>query len=236
MRPCPVVLADRLAQGLFEILLSEDEHPVEAFAAHGPHSAFGGGIGPRGGHRSPGDPHTVRREDHIEGRRELAVAVTNQERSFHASLLEVPNEVARLLGHPGRGWPLGTPSQEDAACPQFEKEQDGQGLEAKRLDSEEVAGQDGPGLGAEEGSPRETAPAWGGWHTLFSQDGPNGGCADRITELEQFAPDALVPPARILPGKPEDLLAAVGRERWTPWATAPAESRPLAADQFPVPP
>ena len=114
--------------------------------------------------------------------------------------------------------------------------QDVKGLEPKRLHSEEVAGQDGPGLGAQEGSPRETAPAWGRWHTALPEDRPDGCAGDRVAQLEHLAPDALVSPARILPGEPEDQLAAVGRERWTAWVAAPAESSPFPSDKLPMPP
>src|SRR6266540_2818665 len=62
----------------------------------------------------------------------------------------------------------------------------------------------------------------------------DGGRRHRHSQLLEFALDAPVTPARVLPGQPHDQRNHVLGERWT--ATSRVGPRPLAGDQAPVPP
>jgi hypothetical protein len=58
------------------------------------------------------------------------------------------------------------------------------------------------------------------------EDPADGGCADAVAELEEFALDALVAPGLVLAGQPLDQRD----DRWVEgWATAAVRVRPLLA-------
>jgi hypothetical protein len=67
------------------------------------------------------------------------------------------------------------------------------------------------------------------------QQRPDRGGGDLMPELEQFATNPRIVPAGVLRRRPQDHVVAGGRERGPPRPAAPAERRPLAPDEFPVP-
>src|SRR6266542_553783 len=92
-------------------------------------------------------------EDFVEGAAELAVAVVDEE----SHPVEQPSEaeVARLLGHPGTGWIGRAARQMDTAALEFDEEEHIEAPKRECLDGEEVAGEHGCGLPAEELSPAQ---------------------------------------------------------------------------------
>ena len=143
MRARLVVVRDVLGQDAAQVRLVDDEQVVEALRARRADPALGVGVR---GRRAVGRAHDLDplgREDRVEGRRELGVAIVDEEAGRRARLLQRPGEVARLLRDPGGGRVGGAAGEVDAARADLEEEQDVQRLEEERLDGEEVAGQHG---------------------------------------------------------------------------------------------
>jgi hypothetical protein len=76
---------------------------VEEFAADAADEAFGDRVGPRCPHRCLDDADVDGGEDRVECRRELGVAVTDEEPKPAAGVVEVHEQVTGLLGQPGAG-------------------------------------------------------------------------------------------------------------------------------------
>jgi hypothetical protein len=110
-------------QHTFKVVASEDEDPVEAFAAYGADPAFGVGVGLRGSHRGRDDVDAVGPEDLVEEAGELGVAVADKEAACRHPFTDRHEEVAGLLGDPGAGRVGGHPGKMDAASIEFDQEQ-----------------------------------------------------------------------------------------------------------------
>ena len=95
-----VVVADVDAQYLFELTAGEDQDAVEAFVAHGSNPTFGDGVGVGGPYRGADDLDAFAAKDGIEARRELGVAVSDQEPDLAAVIGECHAHVAGVLGDP----------------------------------------------------------------------------------------------------------------------------------------
>jgi len=79
MRPVGVVVLDVLVDDGFEMLTTEDEHPVQTFTPDSPDEALGDGVGTGSFDRRSDDPDTFCPEDLVEAGRELGVAIPDQE-------------------------------------------------------------------------------------------------------------------------------------------------------------
>ena len=90
-------------------------------------------------------------EDLVEGAAELAVAVVDQKPHSFEQAGEA--EVARLLGHPRSARVGRAARQVDASAFEFDQEEHVEAAERERLNGEEVAGEHGRGLLAEEFAP-----------------------------------------------------------------------------------
>ena len=136
-----VVVRDVVGQDAAQVRLVDDEEVVEALRAHRADPALGVGVRRRRAVGRAHDLDPLGREHRVEGRRELGVAIVDEEAGRRARLLQRPGEVARLLRDPGGGRVGGAAGEVDAARADLEEEQDVQRLEEERLDGEEVAGQ-----------------------------------------------------------------------------------------------
>src|SRR6266545_7267797 len=87
---------------MLELAATEDQEPVEALPAHAADPAFGVGVRVRRLDRRSHDLDAFAAEDAGEGAAELRVAVVNQKARPRAAVVEVHQQVARLLAHPGR--------------------------------------------------------------------------------------------------------------------------------------
>jgi hypothetical protein len=120
------------------------------------------------------------------------------------------------------------------AAADFDDEEHVQALQGERaVDMEEVAGQHGRRLGAEEPSPGGVVVAdrrW--WDPAAFEDPADRGRADPMAEAEQFALDALVAPAGIVSGH---LFDQGDDGRVDGWAAGTAGICPVSGDQPPVP-
>ncbi len=105
------------------------------------------------------------------------------------------------------------------------------------FDGEEVTGQYGSSLSAQESLPAQARSPRRWRHPVAAQDAPNGRCGDLLPELAQFALDAAIAPARVLACQTQDQLLALARQRRSTKSAARAapEGSPFAADQLPMP-
>jgi hypothetical protein len=143
MRSVFVVVRRVLAQHGREVSAAEDQEPVEAFAAGASDPALG--VRPRlwRAHRRFDHADTFGAEDLVERARELAVTVTDQNpRPTGTLVVELHQQVPRLLSHPASVGVGRDPGQVDAAARHFDEEQDVEPPEKQRVDGEEVAFED----------------------------------------------------------------------------------------------
>ena len=96
-------MAKNLLKGGYALLVnSRSPQPVEALVAHGADPTFGDRIRVRGAYWCSDDSDAVGSEDGIEARRELGVAVSDQEPEPAAVVGERHAHVAGVLGDPTR--------------------------------------------------------------------------------------------------------------------------------------
>ena len=106
MRPVLVVVQRVGREDVLEVAAADDQDPVEAFAAHAADPALGVRPRPRCAHRRLDHADAFGAEDLVEVTGELAVAVADQKPRPDIFVVELHQQVARLLGHPARrpGW------------------------------------------------------------------------------------------------------------------------------------
>jgi hypothetical protein len=196
----PILLLDVLAQHYREVAPSGDQQVVEAFAAQGADEAFGDRVRARCPHWGAEDADVGAGEHRVEGGGELAVPVTDQEPKLLGSVAEVHQQVAGLLGDPGAGGMGGDSGDVHAAAAVLDHDEEVEAPEEDGVDVGEVDGEDRVGLGGEELSPGWAGASWGGVEAGGLEDRPDGGRGDLVAESDEFAVDASVAPAGILPG------------------------------------
>jgi hypothetical protein len=115
VRPVLVEMPDVSGEHVVEVAAAEDQQPVEALAADASDPALG--VRSRLGcpYRRLDDTDAFGAEDLIEVTAELAVAVTDEEPRTDAFVVELHQQVARLLGHPAAVRVGGDPGEVDAA-------------------------------------------------------------------------------------------------------------------------
>src|SRR6266536_2174161 len=101
MWSCAVVVTDVDAEDVVELAAADDQHSVEALAANSAHPALHESVCVRCLERCADDIDVLAREEGVEGARELGVAVMDQEPQLSIAVVELHEQVARLLQHPG---------------------------------------------------------------------------------------------------------------------------------------
>ncbi len=71
-------MVEVLAQDLDQVALAEDDQPVQTLSPQGAQYPLAGGIGAGSAERGSGDPDAGGREDRVQVRAVLRVAVANQ--------------------------------------------------------------------------------------------------------------------------------------------------------------
>ena len=127
----------------------------------------------------------------------------------------------------------GDAGQMDPPGLQFDEEQHIQPSQPDRVDGEEVARHDPGSLLAQERPPGRGRSPWGGVEAVAAQGGADHRRRDAHAKVEQFALDALVAPARVLPGQADDQLLHL-LVQWRPAGLA-IRVGPGAGYQPPVP-
>src|SRR2546422_8153413 len=95
-----VVMTDVDPENAFEVPSVHDQDPVETFATYCADPPFGEGVRARCAYGCADRPDAVGAEHFIEGGRELAVAVVDQEPDWLRPVDERLDDVPRLLGRP----------------------------------------------------------------------------------------------------------------------------------------
>jgi hypothetical protein len=102
----------------------------------------------------------------------------------------------------------------DLAGGDLEEEQDVDPFQEHGVDGEEVAGQDGVGLGSEELPPGRPAAARCGIDTGLVQDLPDGTGRCLVPETDEFALYPTMPPGRVLRSEAQDQVADLPADGW----------------------
>jgi hypothetical protein len=131
---------------------------VEALAAKRPHEPLRERVRLRRPDRRLDHPRAVPREDAVECRSELAVAVTDQEPSPAGALAEVHEKVAGLLDGPGSGRIDGNAQDVHGPGLDLHDEEDIHTPEQHGIDMQEVAGQNAGRLAGQELPPGRRRP------------------------------------------------------------------------------
>ena len=203
MRAMVIAVRDVFGQHRHQMAV-DDQHWVEQFAADSSDSSSGDPVRPRCPYRGAQDTHALAGEHGIERGGELAVAVPDQKPELGCAVAEVHQKVARLLGHPGT-MGVGSDSQDVGATGRlFDHKQHIQPLEQQGVDTEEVRGENAPGLHPQELPPAGPVAARGGIDAGSFETRPHGTGCYLVAELGEFAVDAPVTLSGVLGGQPQD--------------------------------
>src|SRR5262245_52066051 len=119
MGPESVVVLHVMGQDRLQVPSIYDQQPVQALAAGAGDPALAPSVRVWGPHRCSDDLQTLRSEDGIEGSREVAVAIMDQEAGLDLRLLQLPGQVPRLLGSPAMARVLAAGGEDDAPAGQL---------------------------------------------------------------------------------------------------------------------
>src|ERR1019366_8492232 len=177
VRPMLVVMPNVVAKDGFEVVATENEHPVEALFTNGPYPPLRDRVRTRRSDGRLDHLDTFGGEHVVEAGGELRVAVSDQEPERPSVLGEIACEVAGNLGDEGAGRMIADPEDVDYAPLELEDEQHIELVETDRVHDEEVGGQDAARLGGEELLPgRSTARSRS--ETVASKDPAGRACRD----------------------------------------------------------
>jgi hypothetical protein len=118
-----VVVRGVLGKYGIQVPLADDEHPVGALSTCSAHPSFCEGVRPGYLGRSLDHVDAGASEHGVEGSGELRIAVAEQEPQPSRALVEVYEQIACLLGHPGAGRVGGHPDHVDLAGGELDEEQ-----------------------------------------------------------------------------------------------------------------
>src|SRR6266542_3693808 len=177
--PVRVVVGDVLAQHPLEVGARNDQDPIKTLATGAADPALRVRLRPRRRDRRPDDPDPFRAEDLVEGGRELAVAVADQEARPLLLVGDRHDQVARLLRDPGAVRVRGHAGQMHATTLELDEEEHVQASQPERLDREEVTLEDPGRLLAQERPPAHTCALgagsmpwrWSRFQTLLAASG-----------------------------------------------------------------
>jgi hypothetical protein len=99
--PPEVVVPGVDAEDVFELATADDQEAVEALVADAANPALHVGVRVGSPDRHADESDVLARQKSVEGARELRVAVVDQEPHLLFAVVELHQQVARLLQHPG---------------------------------------------------------------------------------------------------------------------------------------
>ena len=118
----------------------------------------------------------------------------------------------------------------DAAGGVLNDGEDDQPCSGQGAGVEEVGGEDGVRLTAQEVGPAEVVAVGRGLDAVGLEDFPDGGGRDLDCGAGEPAVDALVPPVRVLAGEPQDESSGAAVGRWSAAAFRSGGSGVVAAE------
>ena len=194
MGPVLVVEVLELPEGVQEVVLVPGERAVQELASASPDPAFGDGVHARRPHVAQHGPDPRIGEDRVERSRKVRATVADHELDTPCLVVEVHDQVAGLLGGPVPGRMQRDAEDADAPGHILDHGQDvGLGA-AGQIDTEEAAGQDLLGRGAQELRPGWSGPPRRGADAGDLEDLPYG--RRRVdSQAGQLAVDPAVSPA-----------------------------------------
>jgi len=143
-------------------------------------------------------PDALSAEDLIEGRAELGVPIVEQEADGVVTVIQLHDEVARLLGHPRTVGVARAPGQMHAPPSQLDEEQDVDPPQRHGLDGEEVGRNHALSLPTDERPPGRAPSPRRGLKTVSLEDITHRGLRDRDPKLCQLADDPSITPTWVL--------------------------------------
>jgi hypothetical protein len=154
MWPSAVVVGSVPGKSGPQVSFAEDQDAVGEFSSGGPDEAFGEAVRPR---TSRWDLHRVDAgagQYRVEGGGELSGSVADEEPEGGNAIVEVHQQVAGLLGGPRSGRIARRPEDVHVAAADFQGEEHIDPFQRDRaVDVEEIHGQHGGGLRAQEPPP-----------------------------------------------------------------------------------
>ena len=190
MRAVSVVVPGIAAEDSFEMPRVHDEEMIETLGPDRPHEALGVGVRIRGPKRSLQNLGTFRSEDLVEAGHVLRVAVANEEAGRDALVDNVTGDVPGLLGDPARMGMGGDAGDPDPSAAELDEEQDVEALQPKRVDGEEVGGDDVSGLGPKKRAQGGTASPRSRSEAVILHDPGDRARRQADAELDQLTLDA----------------------------------------------
>ena len=219
-----------------KVASAEDEKVIEQLSTCCADEPFADGVGAGRSVWQTHDGHAFGAEDLVEAGGELGVSIVEEIAGLEDAVLQLPGQVAGLLGHPLAGGVGGDAGKMDLAAGELYKEEDVQALEPDGLDSEEVAGRHLGCMLADELAPSAMASAArSGWDAPATQDLGHTHVGYLEAEFERLTLDASVAPRWVLLSETQDQLPSLAMaSRALPrWASG--KGGPLATDQLAVP-
>lgn len=150
------------------------------------------------------DFHSGIGQQGVEGGGELRVPVADQVPGPAARVLEIHEEVASELYDPLAGGVRGGAQDPDTSGRVLDDGEDVQLRARQGADFEQVAGQQGLGLVAQEVGLGGVLPFRCGRDAVFLEDLPGGGRGDLDAQCREFAVDFAVAPGRVFAGEAQD--------------------------------
>ena len=174
VRPVQIVMGLVLAQDPPQMILVPDEGTVQELTAASPDPAFSNRVHPRRPDVAAHGPDADVGEDGVEGGGEVRSAVADHELDPISLFTEVHEQVPGLLGGPLSYGMRRDAEDPDAPGRMFYHGQD-VGLGAvEQVHREEVAREDGVGLGTQELRPGRPGPVSGGIYAVDLENLPCG--------------------------------------------------------------
>ena len=185
---------------------ANDQEPVKALGADGPHPPLREGVGVGRLHRCHQHLSALGAEHVVEPAAELRVTIAKKKPHPASSFLQLQQQVVRLPGDPASVGIGSHPGQVHPPSAQLDEAQRVQPPQPDGADGEEVTSNDPGGLPAQ-----ECPPGGGRWprrrvQPVAAYRGADRGRRHARAKPEQLALDALVAPARVLPGQADDKL------------------------------
>ena len=179
-------------------------HPVETLTTDLADEALGEGIGPWCSDWGADDADTIGLEDLIEVGLELGVSVTYQESDGMDPILRCHGQVSHPLDHPGADRMSRDPGHVDPSGIELDEEQHVEALQQHRTDREEVAGQHGGCLGAEQLIPGRTITHRWRIDAVPMPDDPDARRSQNHAGPGQLGVDSAIAPGGVLSDQSED--------------------------------
>jgi hypothetical protein len=193
VRPGRVVVPQVLGQHPAQVMLIDDQQPVEDLPAQSADHPFADRVPSGRLRRAEQDPDALRGEHGIEGTDELARAVPDQELDTSHAPAHFHQEVTRRLRRPGAVRIGGDAGQVSPAGAVLDHDQRVETPHQHGVHVDEVGRDDAAGLRGQELSPSRPLTAGRGADPRVMQDLPDRGGRDRVAEPDQFALHPAVP-------------------------------------------